>query len=274
MADVAEARRTARERLGMDASFPRSDPTIMAALPQTARTPDGDKRIALVIGNGDYRNVSTLPNPRKDAAAVAGSLRGLGFEVLERYDLDERSMRGVLGEFEDKANGADWALVYYAGHGMEMDGRNWLIPVDAALTRSTDVPDETIELDRVLDRVRPAKRLRIVILDACRNNPFVGRMNMTGGRTRSVQRGLADIEPEHGEVVFYAARHGTTADDGATEHSPFAKALLKYLGEDGLEIGLFFRKVTSEVLASTNPKQEPFVYGRIPAENFYFKPRP
>lgn len=230
------------------------------------------RRVALVIGNGDYKVVGRLPNPARDAAAVAAQLKQLGFEVIDRYDLDAKTMRGALRDFETKAAGADWALVYYAGHGMEMDGRNWLVPVDASLERATDLPDEAIELERVLERVREAKRLRIVILDACRNNPYLSRMVMAGGRSRAVQRGLADIEPDHGEVVFYSARHGTTAEDGTSEHSPFTTALLKHLGETGLEISLFFRKVTSDVLASTTPKQQPFVYGSIPADSFYFIP--
>ena len=181
-------------------------------------------------------------------------------------------MRRALAEFENKAAGADWALVYYAGHGMELGGQNWLIPVDAVLQKSNDVPDETVPLDRVLDRVRAAKKLRIVILDACRNNPFLSRMVMTGGRSRAVDRGLARVEPEHGEVVFYAARDGSVAADGVSEHSPFTAALLKHLDEDGVELGRFFRRVTSTVLSTTHPQQEPFVYGRLPDEDFYFKP--
>ena len=230
------------------------------------------KRVALVIGNGDYKTVTALRNPKNDAAAVAAELTRLGFEVMVYYDLDAVSMRRSLAEFEDKATGADWALVYYAGHGMEVEGRNWLIPVDARLAKSSDVPDETVTLDRVLDRVRVAKKLRIVILDSCRNSPFVSRMVIINGQSRALQRGLAKIEPEHGEVVFYAARDGSVADDGVGEHSPFTAALLKHLSEEGLELGRFFRKVTSTVLKSTERRQEPFVYGRLPDEDFYFVP--
>ena len=230
------------------------------------------KRVALVIGNSGYETVTALRNPKNDAAAVAAELTRLGFEVMVYYDLNAVSMRRSLAEFEDKATGADWALVYYAGHGMELEGRNWLIPVDAQLAKSSDVPDETVTLDRVLDRVRAAKKLRIVILDACRNNPFVSRMVIISGQSRAVQRGLVKVEPEHGEVVFYAARDGSVADDGAGEHSPFTAAFLKHLSEEGLELGRFFRKVTSTVLNSTERRQEPFVYGRLPDEDFYFVP--
>jgi tetratricopeptide (TPR) repeat protein len=230
------------------------------------------RRVALVIGNGTYAAVSALPNPKRDSAAVSAELAQLGFEVIEKHDLGVIGMRRALGEFEDKAAGADWALVYYAGHGMELAGQNWLIPTDAVLTRSSDVPDEAVPLDRILERVRAAKKLRIVILDACRNNPFLSRMVMMGGKSRSVDRGLARVEPEHGEVVFYSARDGSVASDGDGEHSPFAAALLKHMSEDGVELGRFFRRVTSTVLSSTNPKQEPFMYGRLPDEDFYFKP--
>jgi uncharacterized caspase-like protein len=263
---------------------------ILAYLPGTSRTPppapapaptspdeaargvSTERRVALVVGNGAYTTVSQLKNPVNDAAAVAGKLTRLGFEVVEKHDLGAAQMRQALRDFEDKAGGSDWALVYFSGHGMEMNGRNWLIPVDAKLARSTDLGDEAIQLERVLERLSEAKKLRIVILDACRTNPFVARMTMSKGMVRGVTRGLAAIEPTHGEVVFYAARDGSVASDGAGANSPFAMAFLKHMDEDGVELGRFFRKVTSSVLAATNKRQEPFVYGRIPDEDFYFKP--
>ncbi len=230
------------------------------------------RRVALVIGNSAYKAVSPLPNPVNDAAALGQELSRLGFEVIVRSDLTADGMRKALSEFEDKATGADWALVYYAGHGMELNGKNWLIPIDAQLVRANDAPDETVPLDRVLDRVRAAKRLRIVILDACRNNPFLPRMAMSSATVRAIDRGLTRIEPSHGEVVFYAARDGSVANDGAGGNSPFVTAMVKHMGEDGIELGRFFRKVTSDVLAATNNQQEPFMYGRLPDEDFYFKP--
>ena len=230
------------------------------------------RRVALVIGNGAYKAVGELGNPKNDAAAVARQLERLGFEVIEKHDLGVTAMRKALGEFEDKATGAEWAFVYYAGHGMELNGKNWLIPVDAELVRATDTPDEAVPLERVLDRLAVASKLRIVVLDACRNNPFLTRMVMGRTATRAVVRGLTAVEPSHGEVVFYAARDGSTALDGSGGNSPFAAAFVKHLDEDGVELGRFFRRVTSTVLATTNNQQEPFVYGRIPDEDFYFKP--
>jgi uncharacterized caspase-like protein len=248
-------------------------PPVREAIPsEEVRAVPGERRVALIIGNGAYTTVTRLTNPANDAAAVAGTLTRLGFEVVEKHDLGVVQMRQVLRDFEDKAGGAQWALVYYAGHGMELNGKNWLIPVDAKLARATDLADEAIPAERVLERLSGAGKLRMVVLDACRTNPFLARMVMNNGMMRTVARGLAPIEPAHGEVVFYAARDGSTAADGPGGNSPFATAFVKHMDEDGVELGRFFRKVTSSVLAATNKRQEPFVYGRIPDEDFYFKP--
>jgi uncharacterized caspase-like protein len=244
-----------------------------AASSRAVKSSPAANRVALVIGNTAYKAATPLRNPANDAALVAGSLTRLGFDVLEKHNLGVEQMRGVLKDFEDKAGGAEWALVYFSGHGMELNGKNWLLPVDVALARASDLPDEAIAADRVLDRLSGVKKLRIVILDACRTNPFLARMAMNKGITRTVPQGLAAVEPTHGEVVFYAARHGSIALDGTSANSPFALALVKHMGEDGVEIGRFFRKVTSSVFEATNNGQEPFVYGRIPDEDFYLKPR-
>jgi uncharacterized caspase-like protein len=249
-------------------------PAETPAAPAAPAAPPAPKerRVALVVGNGAYTTVDPLTNPTNDAASVAGSLMRLGFEVSEARDLGVAQMQRALREFEDQATGAEWALVYYAGHGMELNGKNWIVPVDAKLARATDLADEAVPVERILERLSGAKKLRMVILDACRNNPFLARMVLNRG-VRAVAHGLAAIEPTHGEVVFYAARDGSTALDGAGSNSPFASALVKHMEEDGVELGRFFRKVTSSVLTTTNYQQEPFVYGRIPDEDFYFKPR-
>jgi tetratricopeptide (TPR) repeat protein len=277
--EEAEAQTKARGRLVALESGPQLQAAAPPQSPQKEQPQTSPKRaeamgrrVALVIGNGAYKAVATLPNPSRDAAAVAAQLRRLGFEVLERHNLGADGMRTVLGDFEDKATGADWAFVYYAGHGMELNGRNWLIPVDAKLERATDAADEAVPLDRVLARLEAAKKLRIVVLDACRNNPFLARMVMSKGAERAVSRGLSKVEPSHGEVVFYAARDGNVALDGSGSNSPFAAALLKHLDEDGVELGRFFRKVAASVMDVTGNKQEPFVYGHIPDEDYYFKP--
>jgi uncharacterized caspase-like protein len=247
---------------------------IFAALVLAAISPAAfaEKRVALVIGNGDYIHAPGLANPKNDAEDLAAALTRLGFEVIKRHDLDLGGTRRVLGEFKDLTAGADWALVYYAGHGMELSGKNWLIPIDAQLLRASDISDEAVALDRVLERLSAARKLRIVVLDACRNNPFTSKMVMNRVATRAVARGLSAVEPSHGEVVFFAARDGNVALDGQGRNSPFALALVKHMEEEGVELGRLFRKVTSSVLEATQNRQEPFVYGRLPDEDYYLKP--
>ena len=233
------------------------------------------RRVALVIGNSNYSDASTLANPANDALVVAAALRRLGFvEVIERYNLDLVSMTRAIKEFGDKTADADWAVVYYAGHGIEMNGVSYLVPTDAKLLRDKHVMDEALPLDRVLDKVETARKLRLVILDACRNNPFVARMVRTAGLKRSIGRGLAPLEPEGGVLVAYSAKHGTTAEDGEGANSPFAKALVTYLEEPGLEIQFLFRKVRDRVLAETGGTQEPFLYGSLGAAPLYFVAKP
>jgi uncharacterized caspase-like protein len=162
-----------------------------AILAATAVNAFAEKRVALVIGNSAYKNVARLTNPVNDAAAVVGMFKTAGFdEVVSRLDLNVVEMRRALREFGNKARDADIAVIYYAGHGIELDGNNFLIPIDATLETDTDVYDETFPLDRVLISVEPAKQLRLVILDACRDNPFAKKMKRTIG-SRAVGRGLA-----------------------------------------------------------------------------------
>jgi uncharacterized caspase-like protein len=230
--------------------------------------------VALVIGNSAYSAIERLANPANDARAVAASLRRLGFaEVVERYDLSLAAMVDAFKAFGDKSVDADWAIVYYAGHGIEVGGITYLVPTDARLLRDTHVADEALPLDRVLAKVEAARKLRLVILDACRNNPFVVRMARAAGSGRSVGRGLARIEPDGGVIVAYAAKHGTIAQDGTAAHSPFTEALLHHLEEPGLEIQFLFRKVRDRVLDRTGRAQEPFVYGSLGSEPLYLQAR-
>lgn len=229
-----------------------------------------ERRVALVIGNSTYEHVSKLPNPAQDAQDVADALKRLSFEVVLEIDQPFRKMRRSLRNFARKAARADMAVVYFAGHGIEIDGQNYLIPTDAELREDVDVEFETLSLDQVMRSVRGARELKLVLLDACRNNPFAHSMRMSGN-TRSVGRGLARIEPTVGTLVSYAAKQGTTADDGAGRNSPYTQALLKYLEEPGLEVNFLFRKVRDEVLKSTNRAQEPFTYGSLPGKRIFLR---
>lgn len=223
-----------------------------------------EKRVALVIGNSDYQNVARLANPANDAAVMAATFKNAKFDVVEsRNDLSAIAMRRALRDFADKARDADIAVVYYAGHGIEVDGNNYLIPIDAQLDRDTDVYDETFALDRILVAVEPAKQLRLVILDACRDNPFSKTMKRTVG-SRAIGRGLAKVEPSSpNTMIAFAAKAGFTASDGESKNSPFAIALVKHLATPGLDLRKAFGYVRDDVLKVTNNKQEPFVYGSL-----------
>lgn len=239
--------------------------------PKAAAPARGPRRVALVIGNSNYTSAGLLTNPRNDAKAVAAALRRLGFtEVLEHYDMPRDKMGRALRDFGDQAEGAEWAVVFFAGHGIEVNGTSYLIPTDAELKRETHVSDEAISLTQVQAKVDAAAKLGLVILDSCRNNPFVTRM-VRSTTTRSITRGLSPVEPEGNVLVAYAAKHGTTADDGTGEHSPFTEALLAHIEEPGLEINFLFRKVRDRVRERTAKRQEPFLYGTLGSDPLYFK---
>jgi hypothetical protein len=227
-----------------------------------------DGRAALVIGNSDYESAPALANPANDAADLGAALERLGFSVQRADNAGFDAMRRALRDFAGRAAGAEVALVYFAGHGIEIDGRNYLVPVDARLASDRDASFEAVPLDLVIDAVAGARGLRLVVLDACRDNPFAPRMERTGA-SRSIGRGLGRIEPETGTLVSYAAKEGTTAADGEGRNSPFAAALLTHLFEPGLEVSFLFRKVRDSVLAATGNAQEPFTYGSLPGRAFY-----
>ena len=227
-----------------------------------------EKRVALVLGNSAYRNVAPLANPVNDSARIASTLKEAGFDVVDsRRDLSAADTRRALRDFADRSRDADIAVVYYAGHGIEVDGGNYLIPVDARLERDTDVYDEALSLDRVLVAIEPAKKLRLVILDACRDNPFSRSMKRTVA-SRAIGQGLAKVEPTSPNVLIaYSAKAGSTAADGDGQNSPFTAALSHHLTKPGLDVRRAFGFVRDEVLKTTGNKQEPFVYGSLGGED-------
>jgi uncharacterized caspase-like protein len=221
-------------------------------------------RVALVLGNAAYQHVPTLANSLNDAESIATTFRNAGFDTVElRRDLRITDLRRALRDFSDKARDADVAVVYYAGHGIEVDGTNYLIPTDAVLERDIDAPDEAMSLDRVLTFIEPAKQLRLVILDACRDNPFNKSMKRTIG-SRAVTRGLAKVEPTSpNTLIAFAAKAGSTASDGDSRNSPFTTALVKHLAKPGLDLRKAFGFVRDDVMKVTSNRQEPFVYGSL-----------
>jgi formylglycine-generating enzyme required for sulfatase activity len=229
-------------------------------------TAHAEKRVALVIGNGAYAKVPKLDNPKNDAAAMEAMFKAAGFDAVVRAnDLGVAAMRRALRDFSDTAHDADIAIVFYAGHGMEVSGTNYLIPTDAVLERDIDVQDEAVSLDRVNQIFESVKVLRLVILDACRDNPFIRSMRRTLA-TRTVRSGYGEIDERSlppNTLVAYAQRAGATAEDGAGANSPYTTALLKHLPTPGLDIELALRRVRDEVLKTTKNRQEPFKYGSL-----------
>ena len=244
--------------------------TVFAVAPASA---DG-KRVALVIGNSAYRNVPALPNPPNDAGDLAAALNRLGFAVTLITNASFDEMRRSLIALGRDAAGADMAAVYFAGHGMEISGENWLIPVDAELKKDTDALNEAISLRSVMLQVSNTTSLGLIILDACRNNPFATKMQRSLALRAAVSGGLGRIEPVGNVLVAYAARDGTTALDGDGRNSPFTAALLHNIETPGVEVTFMFRNVRDDVMEVTRNEQQPFVYGSLSRKAIYLVGQP
>jgi len=249
---------------------------VVAALAGLAVPPglaDG-KRVALVIGNSTYRNVPTLPNPANDGADIAAALTRLGFAVTLVTNASFDQMRRGLIAFGRDAAGADMAAVFFAGHGMEISGENWLIPVDAELKKDTDAANEAVSLRSVILQVSNTTSLGLVVLDACRNNPFVAKMSRSLALRAVIGGGLGRIEPVGNVLVAYAARDGTTALDGDGRNSPFTAALLHNIETPGVEVTFMLRNVRDDVMEVTRNEQQPFVYGSLSRKAIYLAGQP
>lgn len=265
-----------------------SVPTPVVAVPAAVPAiPALGRRIALVIGNAAYKNVSALTNPQHDAEKIAQSLRAIGFaSVTLVNDATRENLINALRAFAEEADKADWAMVYYAGHGIEVNGVNYLIPVDARLATDRDVQYEAVALDQVTTSTDGARKLKLILLDACRDNPFAPQMRRTtapdavasagptaGGTvgTRSIGRGLGELKVTGATLVVYAAKHGQTALDGDGGNSPFAVALIQRVATPNVEINKLFRLVRDDVMEATAGRQEPYTYGSLPGrEDFFF----
>jgi tetratricopeptide (TPR) repeat protein len=246
-------------------------PPAMAPAPPAARALG--KRVALVIGNGAYHKAPKLNNPINDATAVAGMLKAAGFDIVEYRNLRFLELLRAIKIFSDMVRDADVAVVYFSGHGIEVDGTNYLIPIDAFLETDMDVPDETLSLERLLKFLEPAKRLRLVMLDACRDNPFARSMKRSAS-VRAVSRGFAPVEPTSANtLIAFAAKAGSYALDGEEgANSPYATAVLNNLATPGLDLRIAFGRVRDDVLKATNKRQEPYVYGSLGGEEIYIVP--
>ncbi len=220
-----------------------------------------ERRVAFVVGNGAYKNVAQLPNPPFDAKAIAGVLRNVGFDVVEGTDLTRDQMTARLLEFGKKAQGADIAVFFYAGHGIAVDGSNYLLPVDADIKSEMDVKlGNAINIDVTLDQTMSDAKVKLVFLDACRDNPFAAKIRSSAAsRSVSVQTGLAEMKSGEGTLIAFATGPGQTALDGPEgTHSPFTRALMDNLIKPGVEIQQAMTMVRAEVNEETNKGQLPW----------------
>ena len=226
----------------------------------SANAANADRRVAFVVGNGAYKNVQALPNPPIDAKSMAGVLRNAGFEVVEGTNLPRDKMTERLLEFGQKAQGADVALFFYAGHGIAIDGINYLLPVDADIKSEMDVKlGSAINIDVTLDQTMSDAKVKLVFLDACRDNPFTAKIKATATRSVNVQTGLAEMKSGEGTLIAFATGPGQTALDGQEgTHSPFTRALVANITAPGVEIQQAMTKVRAQVSEETNKSQLPW----------------
>jgi hypothetical protein len=237
---------------------------LYVSLPTGSASADSD-RVALVIGNGAYRFANHLPNPPNDAADFARALRDIGFDVVEGIDLDRRGMEDKIRAFGDRLGTARTALFFYAGHGMQVAGRNYLIPTDAKLQKPGDLSLDTIDVQVVLEQMESRPRVNLVFLDACRDNPLARSFASTLGASRSVAigQGLASIQSAVGTMIAFATQPDAVALDGSGRNSPFTAALLKHIREPGVDIAVMMRRVRTDVLAATNQQQVPWDHSSL-----------
>ena len=251
---------------------------VVAAVPeQTQIEPLTPKKVlkyknrkVLVIGNASYVDQTPLKNPINDARAVAAKLQEIGFEVTYKEDLKVREFGRALGSFERTLSNSDISLIYYAGHGIEVDGENYLIPVDAELRNASDVKFETVMLQDAVSASLNTGKLSMVLIDACRDNPFVKSMK---GKNRSIGRGLSVVDAQRSKVdqiISFAAESGEFAEDGNGDNSPYATALIDLLDEPNLEVGKLFRKLGDSVESMTKGKQIPVTRNRLSGEDIFF----
>jgi hypothetical protein len=225
-----------------------------------------DRRVAFVVGNGTYRNVTPLPNPPIDATSMAGLLRNAGFDVVEGINLTRDKMTERLLEFGKKTQGADVAVFFYAGHGIAIDGINYLLPVDADIKSEIDIKlGNAINVDLTLDQTMNAAKVKLVFLDACRDNPFAAKIKAAAGtRSGSVQTGLAEMKSGEGTLIAFAAGPGQTALDGeAGANSPFTRALLAHITQPAVEIQQAMTQVRGQVYEQTKRAQLPWGYTNL-----------
>jgi len=231
---------------------------MLSSLATAVAAPAPERRVALVIGNSSYRHAPALPNTVNDARDMVVALRRVGFEVVDGLDLDKRGMDAALTRFARLVQDADAAMFYFAGHGFQFNGENYLVPVEARIEDEVGVQYETTRLNDVVTALNYAKGVKIMVLDACRNNPFVGLLaKRQATRGFAVGSGLAPVQRAQGMVIAYATQANDVAADGAGRNSPFTAALVREIAQPGLEVAALFRRVQKSVYDETSGKQTP-----------------
>jgi uncharacterized caspase-like protein len=234
---------------------------VALALLLSLTAANAERRIALVLGNSQYQHAPPLANPVRDAEAMAERLKNLDFEVMSGFDLTKLQTQATIAQFAKQVRGADIALFFYAGHGLQVSGSNYLLPVDAALEDETSLDFEAVPVDFVLRQMSRETSIRLVFLDACRDNPLAEVLAKTAG-VKGASSGLAEIQIENGgagTLVAFAAGPNQLAYDGSGEHSPFTSALLAHIGESNASITDAMNRVTSDVFKATAGKQRPWI---------------
>jgi len=248
---------------------------LAVALIAPAANAAPEKRVALVVGVSHYQNVPGLTNPANDARLVGTTLEKLDFDVQTLIDPDYETMKRGLRDFGLRVEGAKVALFYFAGHGLQVSGRNYLLPVDAALAREPDLRYETFDIQAVLDEMDAPGKIDLIFLDACRDDPFAQKLaGNLGNRSVTIGQGLAEVQTQTaGTLIAYATAPGTVARDGADRNSPFTAALVRHLPEPATDVRKILQEVRSEVQSATNGGQRPWVAENLDAD-FYFVPAP
>jgi tetratricopeptide (TPR) repeat protein len=237
------------------------------ALLHAAAVPPHGRRVALAIGNSDYRYAPKLANPTNDESDFAQVLRRLGFDVVAGTNLDRHGMDDAIREFGRKLDGADLALFFYAGHGLQVGGRNYLVPVDAKLERAGDLALDAVDISTVLAQMEAEKRVNLVFLDACRDNPLARSLARSlGTRGIAVGSGLASVQSAIGTMIAYATQPDNVALDGEGRNSPFTAALLKHIATPNVEIGTIMRRVRADVVTATHERQVPWDHSSLIGE--------
>jgi hypothetical protein len=248
---------------------------LCAAGPMAGPAFAQSKRVALVIGNSDYKHTSSLQNPKNDASDVAAKLKGLGFAVVEGLDIDKAAADRTIRDFAEKLAGADVGLLFYAGHALQVDGQNYLVPTDARLTTASAIDFEMVRLDLVLRTMERETATNIIIIDACRDNPLARNLaRALGTRSTQIGHGLASVESGEGTLISFSTQPGNVALDGEGRNSPFTAALLEHIAAPGDDLSTILINVRNDVMRATAKRQVPWEHSAMTAKFYFVAPTP